>query len=50
MVEYCEYCRIHPVRQHRSYLIFRYAGGSDGIYEYHVNVAGRKVFPNLVFR
>jgi len=27
-----------------------YAGASDGIYEFHVNITGRKVFPDLVLR
>lgn len=27
-----------------------YAGASDGIYEFHVNIMGRKVFPDLVLR
>jgi hypothetical protein len=27
-----------------------YIGGSNGIYEYHVNVTGRKMFPDLVLR
>jgi len=28
----------------------RYVGADDGIYEYHVNVAGRKKFPSIVLR
>lgn len=27
-----------------------YCGAKDGIYEYHVNLTGRKVFPSLVLR
>ncbi|RFU36192.1 hypothetical protein B7463_g135, partial [Scytalidium lignicola] len=27
-----------------------YVGSEGGIYEYHVNVLGRKLFPNIVFR
>jgi hypothetical protein len=27
-----------------------YVGAEDGIYEYHVNVPGRKIFPSLVLR
>lgn len=28
----------------------RYVGAKDGIYEFHVNTAGRKMFPSLVLR
>lgn len=28
----------------------RYIGAEDGIYEYQVNVAGRRIFPSLVLR
>ena len=28
----------------------RYVGAEDGIYEYHVNIAERKMFPSVVLR
>ena len=30
--------------------LHRYVGAEDGIYEYHVNVAARKLYPSVVLR
>lgn len=29
---------------------YRYIGAEDGIYQFHINLHGRKVFPEITFR
>jgi len=47
MEGYCKF-RIHLLINKAER--YRYVGAEDGIYEYHVNVGGRKIFPSIVFR
>jgi hypothetical protein len=49
MAGYCKSLR--PLYVKNKLLIrTRYVGAEDGIYEYHVNIAGRKKFPSVVLR
>lgn len=42
--------RWNKIRRYELTRCFRYIGAEDGIYEFHVNLHGRKVFPEITVR
>ena len=45
-----EFCKLLILLRVGGANCSRYVGAEDGIYEYHVNISGRKKFPSLVLR